>query len=63
LHRTVMADSVVKKRTGAHEDMIREYRMGNESVTLGPSSKNFHSVLKGVPVFVVRENLIDGEDE
>ena len=33
--RVRRAISVIKKRTGAHEDTIREYRIGNRGITLG----------------------------
>jgi circadian clock protein KaiC len=60
--RVRRAISVVKKRTGAHEDTIREYRIGSEGVTLGPPLENFQGVLRGVPVLVGASNLIAGED-
>ncbi|NNM75576.1 AAA family ATPase [Sphingomonas sp. ID1715] len=50
--RVRRAVSVVKKRTGAHEDTIREYRIGPGGVSLGPPLINFQGVLGGVPVLV-----------
>lgn len=55
LGRVRRAISVVKKRTGAHEDTIREYRIGADGVTLGEPLMDFQGVLRGVPT------LVDGE--
>lgn len=52
LGRVRRAISVVKKRTGAHEDTIREYRIGSRGVTLGEPLVNFQGVLRGVPTLV-----------
>jgi circadian clock protein KaiC len=46
------AVSVIKKRTGTHEDTIREYRIGNKGLTLGAPLSGFQGVLRGVPTFV-----------
>jgi len=50
--RVRRAISVVKKRTGAHEDTIREYQIGHSGVTLGPPLEGFQGVLRGVPTLV-----------
>ncbi|MGZ8298735.1 MAG: ATPase domain-containing protein, partial [Allosphingosinicella sp.] len=47
--RVRRAISVIKKRTRAHEDTIREYRIGKDGITLGDPLKNFQGVLRGVP--------------
>ncbi|MGZ8284752.1 MAG: ATPase domain-containing protein [Allosphingosinicella sp.] len=47
--RVRRAISVIKKRTSAHEDTIREYRIGKDGITLGDPLKNFQGVLRGVP--------------
>ena len=52
LGRVRRAISVIKKRTGAHEDTIREYRIGQSGVTLGVPLANFQGVLRGVPTLV-----------
>jgi circadian clock protein KaiC len=52
LGRVRRAISVIKKRTGAHEDTIREYRIGSRGITLGEPLVNFHGVLRGVPTLV-----------
>jgi circadian clock protein KaiC len=46
------AVSVIKKRTGHHEDTIREYRIGSSGLTLGAPLVDFQGVLRGVPTFV-----------
>jgi circadian clock protein KaiC len=56
--RVRRAISVIKKRTSAHEDTIREYRIGGEDgIWLGQPLSNFQGVLRGVP------ELIDSVDE
>jgi len=44
--------SVIKKRTGAHEDTIREYRIDGRGITLGEPLMDFQGVLRGVPELV-----------
>lgn len=50
--RVRRALSVVKKRTGAHEDTIREFKIGNRGLSLGAPLHHFHGVLRGVPTYV-----------
>jgi circadian clock protein KaiC len=50
--RVRRAVSVIKKRTGAHEDTIREYRIGAGGLSLGEPLDQFQGVLRGVPNFV-----------
>jgi circadian clock protein KaiC len=50
--RVRRAISVIKKRTGAHEDTIREYRIGKTGITLGEPLMGFQGVLRGVPELV-----------
>jgi circadian clock protein KaiC len=45
------AISVIKKRTGAHEDTIREYRIDSAGVRVGEPLTNFRGVLTGVPTY------------
>jgi circadian clock protein KaiC len=45
------AISVVKKRTGYHENTIREMRMSSEGITVGQPLTDFHGVLTGVPTY------------
>ena len=58
--RVRRAISVIKKRTSAHEDTIREYRIGSDGVTLGEPLTNFQGVLRGVPEMLdVTESLME----
>lgn len=49
--RVRRALSVLKKRTGAHEDTIREFRIDSQGVRVGPVLEEFRGVLTGVPTF------------
>ena len=61
--RVRRAISVVKKRTGAHEDTIREYRIDKRGVTLGEPLTNFQGVLRGVPTLVGEgASLLEGDE-
>jgi len=46
------AISVVKKRTGKHENSIREMRFGDNQVHVGEPLTAFQGVLTGVPQFI-----------
>ena len=60
--RVRRAISVIKKRTSAHEDTIREYRIGDSGIKLGPPLTNFQGVLRGVPEMIgVDEALMEFE--
>jgi circadian clock protein KaiC len=52
LGRVRRAISVVKKRTGPHEDTIREFRITDRGIQVGPALKEFQGVLRGVPTYV-----------
>jgi circadian clock protein KaiC len=43
------AVSVVKKRGGAHEDTLREFRMGAGGLVVGEPLEEFHGILTGTP--------------
>jgi circadian clock protein KaiC len=47
--RVRRAISIIKKRTSAHEDTIREYHIGSNGISLGEPLINFQGVLRGVP--------------
>ena len=58
--RVRRAISVIKKRTSAHEDTIREYRIGTRGIELGEPLTNFQGVLRGVPEMIgVDEALME----
>ncbi|ODS52760.1 MAG: circadian clock protein KaiC [Agrobacterium sp. SCN 61-19] len=50
--RVRRAISVIKKRTGNHENTIREYKIGDQGLSLGEPLTGFHGILRGVPLFV-----------
>jgi circadian clock protein KaiC len=52
LGRVRRAISVVKKRTGPHEDTIREFRITGRGIEVGPALEEFQGVLRGVPTYV-----------
>ena len=41
----------MKKRTGPHEETIREFRISSDGLRVGPALEQFHGVLTGVPAF------------
>ncbi len=45
------AISAVKKRSGKHEDTIRDFTMGPHGLEVGQPLTQFHGVLTGVPSF------------
>ena len=49
--RVRKAMSVVKKRSGPHEDTIRELAIGPKGLVVGRALTEFHGVLTGVPVY------------
>ena len=59
--RVRRAISIVKKRTGPHEDTIREYKIGPGGILLGPPLTGFQGVLRGVPSFLSETYTPDGE--
>jgi circadian clock protein KaiC len=64
--RVRRAVSVIKKRTGMHEDTIREYKINDRGLTLGEPVSAFQGVLRGVPVLMPEKTilpLIDGSSE
>jgi circadian clock protein KaiC len=44
------AISVIKKRGGAHERTIRDFRLETGRITVGPPLRDFRGVLTGVPI-------------
>ena len=45
------AISVVKKRTGVHENSIRELKIGPDRIQVGESLREFQGILTGVPQY------------
>jgi circadian clock protein KaiC len=44
--------SVVKKRSGNHEHSIREFRLSQQGISLGPPLKEFSGIFSGTPQYV-----------
>jgi len=62
--RVRRAISVIKKRTGAHETTIREYRIGDDGLSLGEPLDAFQGVLRGVPSYSGdRSPLLEGKEK
>lgn len=56
--RVHKALSVVKKRTGSHEDTIRELRITATGIQIGAPLTEFRGVLTGTPSFVGQANAL-----
>jgi circadian clock protein KaiC len=52
LGRVRRAVSIIKKRTGRHEETIREFRITERGLSLGGPLDEFQGILRGVPTFV-----------
>ncbi|MCK1344488.1 ATPase domain-containing protein [Bradyrhizobium sp. CW11] len=55
------AISVLKKRTGRHEDEIREYRLDDRGITVGPPLSEFQGVLSGSPTYTGQHKILLGK--
>jgi circadian clock protein KaiC len=61
--RVRRAISLVKKRSGAHEDTIREYRLSSGGLQVGPPLTVFRGIFTGTPVYSGGANpLLDAGD-
>lgn len=59
--RVRRAISVLKKRSGAHEDTIREYQLTSAGIRLGPPLTEFSGIFTGSPVYTgTRKPLMGG---
>jgi circadian clock protein KaiC len=61
--RVKKAISVVKKRSGFHEESIRELKMGAGGISLGPPLMQLRGILTGVPEEVPAERIVRAEGE
>lgn len=52
------AISVIKKRSGYHEETIREYKINSQGIQVGEPLREFQGVLTGVPSFVGKSDQI-----
>jgi circadian clock protein KaiC len=60
--RVRKALSIVKKRSGEHEDTIRELQMKGGRISIGQPLSSFRGVLTGVPTYVGPERMLEGKD-
>jgi circadian clock protein KaiC len=60
--RVRKAVSAVKKRSGPHEDTIRELTMADGCITIGEALAGFRGVLTGVPSYVGSERALQDSD-
>jgi len=54
---------VVKKRTGMHENSIRELKLGPGRIQVGEPLTQFHGILTGVPQYTGPVNPLLSNDE
>jgi len=52
------AVSIIKKRTGRHEDTIREFQIGTGGLRLGAPLAEFQGILRGIPSLVGDGDLL-----
>jgi circadian clock protein KaiC len=57
------AISIIKKRTGYHEDTIRELRLSSKGIQVGEPLTEFEGVLTGVPTYSGKNALLTREDD
>jgi circadian clock protein KaiC len=57
------AISVVKKRTGVHENSIRELKLGPDRIQVGEPLKQFQGILTGVPQYVGSAKPLLSDDQ
>jgi circadian clock protein KaiC len=60
--RVKKAISVIKKRTGMHEETLRELRIGKGGVCVGPVLEDFSGIFSGVPSYIGSESKIMKEE-
>ena len=59
------AMSVVKKRSGHHEHTIREFRLSQDGLVVGPPLTQFSGIFSGTPRYIGEKSplLIEGSDD
>jgi circadian clock protein KaiC len=55
--------SVVKKRSGSHEQTIREFRLSPRGLAIGPPLKDFSGVFTGTPQYTGTISPLLADDE
>jgi circadian clock protein KaiC len=61
--RVRRAVSVIKKRTGMHEDTIREFKITSRGLILGAPLTGFDGVLRGTPTYRGADDPLLREDQ
>jgi circadian clock protein KaiC len=61
--RVRRAISVVKKRSGTHENTIREFQLTSQGLKLGPPLTEFSGILSGTPTYVGKAGPLLPEDK
>jgi circadian clock protein KaiC len=59
VHRAI---SVIKKRTGSHENTIREMSITSHGLALGEPLERFQGVLRGVPTYTSSKTSLEDPD-
>ena len=59
LGRVRRAVSVIKKRTGKHENTIREFQMTDRGLKFGKPLDDFQGILRGVPTLLTNGTPLD----
>jgi circadian clock protein KaiC len=57
------AISVVKKRSGTHENTIREFQLTSKGLKVGPALTDFSGVLSGTPTYVGKRTLMPEKEQ
>jgi circadian clock protein KaiC len=57
------AISVIKKRTGYHEESLRELKIGHGGIILGPVLDEFSGIFSGIPKFLGKTDRILKEEQ
>ena len=57
------AVSVLKKRTGRHENTIREFSIGSSGLKVGAPLDKFQGILRGVPQILEGRSVVASEDD
>jgi circadian clock protein KaiC len=50
------AISVIKKRSGLHEDSLREFTMSSKGIAVGPILSDFVGIFSGMPAYTARNH-------
>jgi circadian clock protein KaiC len=57
------AISVMKKRVGAHEDTIREFRLTAEGLQVGEPLTDFQGIMSGIPTYIGSQPILSSRGD